>query len=126
MKFDPFDLSVKDPTTRNVIVRLNSTDPLYTMRLPGSVTPSHNESGAMSVVAAPRILAAMATSTWHHHLGHLGPDALPSVSRSSFISCTDTKNDFCHACQLGKHTRLPFSSLSSRAKKAFELMHLDL
>jgi hypothetical protein len=38
MEFDPFGLSVKDLTTKNMIVRSNSTDPLYTMCLPGSVT----------------------------------------------------------------------------------------
>jgi hypothetical protein len=38
MELDPFDLSVKDLTTKNVIVRSNSTGPLYTMRLPGSLT----------------------------------------------------------------------------------------
>jgi hypothetical protein len=37
MKFDSFGLSVKDLTTKNMIVRLNSTSPLYTMRLPGSL-----------------------------------------------------------------------------------------
>jgi hypothetical protein len=36
MEFDPFDLPVKDLTTKNMIVRSNSTGPLYTMRLPGS------------------------------------------------------------------------------------------
>jgi hypothetical protein len=35
MEFDPFGLSVKDLTTKNVIVRSNSTGPLYTMRLSG-------------------------------------------------------------------------------------------
>jgi hypothetical protein len=35
MEFDPFSLSVKDPTTKNVIVMTNNTGPLYTMRLPG-------------------------------------------------------------------------------------------
>jgi hypothetical protein len=34
MEFDPFDLSVKDLTTKNVIVRSNSTGLLYMMRLP--------------------------------------------------------------------------------------------
>jgi hypothetical protein len=34
MKFNPFGLSVKDLTTKNVIVRSNSTGPLYMMRLP--------------------------------------------------------------------------------------------
>jgi hypothetical protein len=79
----------------------------------------------MSTIAVPRILAVVATSTWQRRLGHPGPDALSSLSRSSFISCTST-NDFCHTCQLGKHTRLSFSSSSSRAEKAFDLLHLDL
>jgi hypothetical protein len=37
MKFDSFGLSVKDLTTKNMIVRLNNTSPMYTMRLPGSL-----------------------------------------------------------------------------------------
>jgi hypothetical protein len=36
MEFDPFGLSVKDHTTKNVIVMSNSTGPLYTMHLSGS------------------------------------------------------------------------------------------
>jgi hypothetical protein len=110
MEFDHFGLSVKDLTTRNVIARSNSTSPLYTLRLPSSTASSHTSSCDMS--------------TWHRRLSHPGPDALSSLSRSSLISCTST-NDFCHSCQLSKHTRLPFSS-SSRAEKAFDLLHLDL
>jgi hypothetical protein len=69
MEFDPFGLSVKDLTTRNVIVRSNSTGPLYTMCLPGSVTPSSG------IVAALTVIAPV---TWHRRLGHPGPDALSS------------------------------------------------
>jgi hypothetical protein len=79
MEFDPFGLSVKYLTTKNVIVRSNSTSPLYTMRLPGSLTPSS------SAVAA---LTAVALTTWYRRLGHPGPDALSSLSWSSFIQCT--------------------------------------
>jgi hypothetical protein len=117
---------MKDLTTRNVIARSNSTGPLYMLHLPSSTASSHTSPCAMSVVAVPRLMAAVATSTWHRRLGHPGPDTLSSLSRSSFISCTSTTHDFCHACQLGKHTRLPFSSSSSRAEKAFDLLHLDL
>jgi hypothetical protein len=117
MEFDPFGLSVKNLSTRNVIVRLNSTGPLYTLRLPRSTTPS---------VGAMAALAAVARTTWHRRLGHPGPDALSSLSRSSFIHCTSNKHEFCHACQLGKHTRLPFHSSSHRAEHPFDLIHLDL
>jgi hypothetical protein len=36
------------------------------------------------------------------------------------------KHVFCHACQLGKHIRLPFCSSSHRAEHPFDLIHLDL
>jgi hypothetical protein len=126
MEFDPFSLSVKDLTARNVIARSNSTGPMYMLCLLSSTASSHTSSCAMSAIAAPRILAAVATSTWHRRLGHPGPGALSSLSRSSFISYTSTTHYVCHTCQLGKRTRLPFSSSSSRAEKAFDLLHLDL
>jgi hypothetical protein len=58
MEFDHFGLSVKDLSTRNVIVRSNSTDPLYTLRLPGSTSPSPSAMAALA--AAPHALAAVA------------------------------------------------------------------
>jgi hypothetical protein len=124
MEFDPFDLSVKDLTTKNVIVGSNSTNPLYTMRLPGSLTPSSSVVAALA--AFPHALIAVAPTTWHRRLGHLGLDALSSLSWSFFIQCTSNKHDFCHVCQLDKHTRLPFCSSSHHAEYAFDLMHLDL
>jgi hypothetical protein len=113
MKFDLFDLSVNDLTTKNVIVRLNSTGPLYTMRLPESLTPSSSVVTALTTV--PHTLTVVAPTTWHRHLSHSGPDALSSLSQSSFIQCTNKKHNFYHACQLGKHIRLPFCSSLHRA-----------
>ena len=97
MEFDPFGLSVKDLTTKNVIIRSNSTGPLYMMRLPGSLTPS--SSAVAALAAVPHALTVVAPTTWHRRLGHPGPYALSSLSRSSFIQCTSKKYDFCHACQ---------------------------
>jgi hypothetical protein len=99
MEFDPFGLSMKDLTTRNVIARSNSTSPLYTLHLLSSTASSRTSPCAMSIIVAPRILVAVATSTWHRRLDHPGSDALSSLSRSSFISCTSTAHDFYHACQ---------------------------
>jgi hypothetical protein len=107
-----------------VIIRLNSIGPLYTLHLPDSTTPS---AGAMAALAAtPHALTVVAPTTWHRCLGHPGPDVLSSLSRSSFIHCTSNKHEFCHACQLGKHTRLPFHSSSHHAEHPFDLIHLDL
>jgi hypothetical protein len=96
MEFDLFGLPVKDLTTKNVVVRSNSTGPLNTMRLLGSLTPSSIAVAALAAV--PHALTVVAPTTWHHRLGHPGPDALSILSRPSFIQCTSNKHDFCHAC----------------------------
>jgi hypothetical protein len=124
MEFDPFGLSVKDLTTKNMIVSSNSTGPLYTMRLPGSLTPSSSAMATLTTV--PHALTVVAPTMWHRCLGHPGPNALSSLLWSSFIQCTSKKHDFCHACQLGKHTRLPFCSSSHHAEHPFDLIHLVL
>jgi hypothetical protein len=124
MEFDPFHFSVKDLITKNVIVRLNSTGLLYTMHLPGSLTLSSSIVAALA--AALHALTVAALTTWHRRLGHPGPAALSSLFMSSFIQCTSTKHDFCYACQLGKHTMLPFCSSSHHAEYPFDPIHLDL
>jgi hypothetical protein len=124
MEFDPFGLSVNDLTTKNVIIRSNSIALLYTMRLLRSLTLSSSAVAALAIV--PHALTDVAPTTWHRRLGHPGPDALSSLSRSSFIQCTSKKHDFCHARQLGKHTKLPFCSSSHRAEHPFDRIHLDL
>jgi hypothetical protein len=83
MEFDPFGLSVKDLTTKNVIVQSNSIGPLYTMCLPGSLTPSSSVVAALAAI--PHTLTVVSPTTWHRPLGHPGPNVLSSLSRSSFI-----------------------------------------
>jgi hypothetical protein len=94
------------------------------MHLPRSLTPS--SSAVATLAAVPHALTVVAPTMWHRRLGHPGHVVLSSLSRSSFIQCTSNKHDFCHACQLGKHIRLPFCSSSHRAEHAFDLMYLDL
>jgi hypothetical protein len=118
MKFDPFGLSVKDLSTRNVLTRCNSSRPLYTMRLPSRSAPSP--------CAAPAVALVASASTWHHRLGHPGVDALSKLSSDSSVICSRHSHDFCQACQLGCHTRMPFVSSTSRADNNFDLIHCDL
>jgi hypothetical protein len=75
--------------------------------------------------ATPMSLVA-STSTWHHRLSHLGVDILSMLSNNSSVLCSKRTQDFCHACQLGCHTRMPFISSSSCVKNNFDLIHSDL
>nr|CAB3499537.1 unnamed protein product [Digitaria exilis] len=88
------------------------TGSLYTLRLPASSAPSSSSS-------IPTAFATTSSTTWHRRLGHPGRDALARLSRTP-------DEHLCHACQLGRHVRLPFSSSSSHASHAFDLIHFDL
>jgi len=109
IEFDPAGCSVKDLVSRRVIVRCNSSGPLYPLRFP-----------------ADHALAATSSSdVWHRRLGHPGLDVLSRVA-SAVPFCNKPANTTCHACQLGRHVRLPFQSSSSRASNNFDLLHCDL
>jgi hypothetical protein len=75
-----------------MIARLNGTGPQYMLRLLGYVIRSRSLPCAISIAAAPRVLVVVSPSTWHRRLGHPGPDAISTLSRSSFISCVRALN----------------------------------
>jgi len=115
IEFDPLGISVKDLRSKNVLLRCNSSGPLYTLQLPSS------SSGSCALVATP------SPTTWHRRLGHPGKAALQRLAQTSSIVCSKPDDDsICHACQLGRHVRLPFTSSLSRAIKFFDLIHCDL
>ena len=108
VEFDPAGCSVKDLESRRVLVRCNSAGPLYPLRLPAA---------AAFIVGAP--------SPWHRRLGHPGHEIMTKLS-SVIPSCNkELSTSLCHACQLGRHVRLPFTSSTSRASNNFDLIHCD-
>jgi histone deacetylase 1/2 len=109
VEFDPAGCSVKDLESQKVIIRCNSSGPLYPLHLPGTT--------ALAAASSPTI--------WHRRLGPPGRDTLSKVT-SVIPGCTKELDPICHACQLGRHTRLPFQTSSSRASTVFELIHCDL
>jgi hypothetical protein len=116
VEFDPFGLSMKDLQTRNMIVRCNSSRQLYPL------FPLTNTSTPEAFLAD-----AQSSTIWRRRLGHLSDEAFSSLARTSVISCNKFDHSpLCHACQLGHHTHLPFSTSSSRASQNFDLIHCDL
>jgi hypothetical protein len=47
-------------------------------------------------------------------------------SSASDSGCRGSFEHLCHACQLGRHVRLPFLTSSSRATSIFDLIHCDV
>jgi uncharacterized membrane protein YgcG len=110
VEFDSSGLTVKDSATRRPLLRCDSTAPLYTIRLPHATSSSSSPPDPVVVFAA-----TTSSTTWHRRLGHPGRDALMQLTRSATIPCTRSPEEhLCHACQLGRHVRLPFFSLLPR------------
>ncbi|GJW06344.1 ribonuclease H-like domain-containing protein [Tanacetum coccineum] len=111
IEFDAFGFSVNDYLTRHILLRCDSSGDLY------PVTPS----------TSPIAFLSTSASTWHQRLGHPGDQVLRSLVSSRFISCNKEKSShICHACQLGKHVKLPFHSSDSIVEHCFDIIHSDL
>ncbi|GJZ25858.1 ribonuclease H-like domain-containing protein [Tanacetum coccineum] len=104
IEFDAFGFNVKDFITRQVLLRCDSTRDLYPITSPSSL---------------PRALL-VSQHTWHQRLGHPGSEVLRRLVSSNSISCNKEKSPvLCHACQLGKHVRLPFAILDTMVNSCF-------
>jgi hypothetical protein len=110
IEFDPSCCSVKDLLSRNVIVRCNSSGPLYPLCLP----------------AAHSFIASSTLSLWHRRLGHPGHESLSKLASIVPMCNKDASSPLCHACQLSRHVRLSFRTSTSRAVNNFDLIHCDL
>ncbi|GJZ93660.1 ribonuclease H-like domain-containing protein [Tanacetum coccineum] len=100
-----------DFITRRVLLRCDSTGELYPVTKPSTIPH------------------AFLTSqyTWHQRLGYPGSEVLRRLVSSDSISCNKEKLPvLCHACQLGKHVKLPFVSSSSSVTSCFDIVHSDL
>nr|GEZ00598.1 ribonuclease H-like domain-containing protein [Tanacetum cinerariifolium] len=112
IEFDTFGFSVKDFLTRHIDLRCDSSGDLYPVTKLSSLLNA---------------LMSLSTSTWHQRLSHPSDDVLRSLSSRNFISCNKEKSPHvCHACQLGKHVKLPFSSSTSIVSSCFEIIHSDI
>ncbi|GJT76206.1 ribonuclease H-like domain-containing protein [Tanacetum coccineum] len=97
--------------TRRVLLQCDSTMDLYPVMAPSSI---------------PHVFL-VSQHTWHRRLRHLGREVLCHLVSNNFISCNKEKPPvLCHACQLGKHVRLPFVSSNAIITSCFDIIHSDV
>ncbi|GJZ05840.1 reverse transcriptase domain-containing protein [Tanacetum coccineum] len=100
----------EDFQTRQILLRCDSTGDLYPV-----TSPSYPQAFLVG------------QQTWHQRLGHPGSEVLRLLVSNNLISCNKTQSSvLCHACQLGKHVRLPFSLSETIVKAHFDIIHSDL
>ncbi|GJR26834.1 ribonuclease H-like domain-containing protein [Tanacetum coccineum] len=96
---------------RWVLLRCDSTRDLYPVTSPSSIPHAF----------------LVSQHTWHQRLGHPRGEVLHRLVSSNFISYNKEKPPvMCHACQLGKHVRVPFVSSSTVISSCFDIIHSDV
>jgi len=116
VEFDPCGFSIKDLRSKTVLLRCDSSGDLYPLRWPTSSGPAQ----------AQALLASQDSKLWHARLGHPGEDSLRRVLHSFGFSCSKSGKHTCHACRLGKHVRLPFTTSNNVSSSPFDLLHCDV
>ncbi|GLT62116.1 hypothetical protein SLA2020_347760 [Shorea laevis] len=116
IEFDSSGFSIKDIKTKTVLLRCNSSGGLYPLSSVSSNSPT--------VLSA----ALVSPDIWHLCLGHPGFDSVYRLAQRGSISSSTrvSSSTFCHTCQLGKHTRLPFNDSCSVTSAPFDLVHSDV
>ncbi|GKA65026.1 ribonuclease H-like domain-containing protein [Tanacetum coccineum] len=108
VEFDALGFFVKDFMTRRVLLRCNSMGDLYPVTQPSPIPHAFLTNQHM----------------WHQRLGHPGSEVLRHLVSRNLISCNKEKPPvLCHACQLGKHVRLPFVSSNTLVTSCFDIVH---
>lgn len=115
IEFDPFSFSVKDLVTNAVLLRCSTVNALY---------PFFGNNGGNSTAA----LTVSAHDLWHRRLGHPSTFSFSHFPLDFLQQCYKDvpKNPLCAACQLGKHTPLPFPTSTSYSTAPLHLVHCDL
>ena len=116
IEFDPFGFCIKDLRTRTKLLWYDSSGPLY------SVTPSPPLSSHSAFTTT-----SLNNSIWHQRLGHPNNFTFSRILSSFSHSLPKTDlTTLCQACQLGKHTRLPFYRSNTIVSHSFEIVHSDI
>lgn len=114
IKFDPFGFTVKDLKTCISLEWCNNDHhELYPILLSSFMSISYSTNVAISY------------DIWHRCLGHPGSSIFQVLHSCNFISCPTKDSKLWHACQLGKHCRLPFTLSHTTMSRVFELVQFD-
>ena len=114
IEFYAYSVIVKDKQTKQLLTRGVRQKDLYVLEnLKFMAFYSHRQQAASGDV-------------WHMRLGHPHQEVLQRLATNKAIAINNPSRHLCEACQLGKSSRLPFSSSDFVASRPLERVHCDL
>ena len=84
IEFDAFGFSVKDPSSKHVMLRCNRASNLYT------IPPA-------AISTTPHAALAVSFNMWHLYLCHPDPATINTLRNNSSIFCNKGSHTLCHS-----------------------------
>ena len=113
------DFYVKDNKTDRILLQGLVENGLYPFA-------GHQSSSNKMRCFTAKLGIQTSLETWHNRLGHPAKSTLNSLRHYLPISNSSDKLDFCHSCQLGKATKLPFVDSTRYTTKPLQIIHIDV
>jgi len=74
--------------------------------------------------------ADLSPGLWHHHLSHLGMDAVKTLLSKDMVTGVECSGPFdqthCVACLIGKGPQQPYAHNGNRALGIGDLLHMNI
>ena len=112
--FDATTVCIKDKQTNKVLSQGSKNKGLYRF----------NDSQFQAFYSSRQHIAS--DRVWHMRLGHPNDQVLKHLSTIKVISFNKLSQFLCEACQVGKTSKLPFSSSVFRSSRVLERIHCDV
>ena len=118
VEFFPDHYLIKDIHARRILHSGQNNDGLYSILF--DTKPAINPSPSIAFLAS-------SFAQWHNILGHANNVTVRKVLNQFHLPSSSNKSEFaCHACNISKSHRLPFTLFSFHAKHPLELIYSDL
>jgi hypothetical protein len=114
MEFHPWFFLIKDPNTKNTLLRGKCRNGLYPL-------PPSTFKCALGAIKP-------SLSRWHDRLGHATRPIVERVVTEFNLPCSfeSNKESMCGPCQQGKSHQLPYSKFVSSSSQPLELIYSDV
>jgi len=125
LTFDSNGCHIQDKNSLKMIDYAKMQDRLYILRIPFYQKLQFKPIKSTHTINIVNVSASDIETLWHFRLGHISNKCI-DVIKNKFPLVKYNKSFVCDVCHFAKQKRLSFPISTSKSKKCFDLIHVDI
>ena len=125
LTFDFDGCHIQDKNSLKIIGSAKMQDRLYILRIPFYQKLQFKPIKSTHTINIVNVSASDIETLWHFRLGHISNKCI-DVIKNKFPLVKYNKSFVCDVCHFAKQKRLSFPISTSKSKKCFDLIHVDI